>query len=59
MELKPCPFCGGNVIRCARMDGKTKLHSYECDGWGCEIKPSTKEYESAAVARQIWNKRKS
>ena len=55
-KLKSCPFCGGEAeldhfdsdewyICCANLDGE------------CEIRPSTRFYETKEEAIEAWNRR--
>jgi hypothetical protein len=57
MELKPCPFCGGEaVIR----EALGKLFIDSIHKKGCIIKPSTWLESNLPINKQIkaWNRRK-
>lgn len=50
-ELKPCPFCGGNLVWC---EHPAYLHAYiSCKGCQCRGPISGNQ----ADARRIWNQR--
>lgn len=56
MEIKKCPFCGGEA-KWGMRDGN---HYAQCYNPGCLIKPTTallKYYETKQEAIEAWNKR--
>jgi hypothetical protein len=52
MELKPCPFCGGEVNEARDAAG---FYNYFCTKCPCRL---TGDYEHHATARAVWNGRK-
>ena len=60
LELKPCPFCGGEAEICvAHWDFENDC-PVNGSGYGVECKDcltSTDEYETQEKAAQAWNRR--
>ena len=61
IELKPCPWCGGNVTIIYR-SASDMFHIYHCDESGkCDIVGPFKIHKSRAAtlekAAEIWNRR--
>ena len=52
-ELKPCPFCGGEVY----FSGWSKGWSVECHNIYCDILPQTHICQSQKEAAEEWNRR--
>lgn len=53
VELKPCPFCGGEAVR---------VHSYlsyrvECANVKCNVRAETYTFDRQTDATKAWNKR--
>lgn len=56
IELKPCPFCGGDGKLFVLYDG----YHVECNsGWKCPVIPRTWGYETESEAEEAWNRRAS
>jgi Lar family restriction alleviation protein len=57
IELKPCPFCGGEAFLAeydyALDNGYIATHFVECNG--CSV--TTFEYDSPEEAAEAWNRR--
>ena len=56
-ELKPCPFCGGNVsIDIDQVDARTIVHTFRCDDCGMN---TYFDYTAnlMRLATEAWNRR--
>lgn len=53
MELKPCPFCGGEP----RLVEEISLAKIACMNRGCEVEPETPWFWSVDEAAEAWNTR--
>lgn len=58
VDLKPCPFCGGEAIRIKR-DKAYYGESYfvRCDNSNCNVHPRTDSYDRQCDATKAWNRR--
>jgi hypothetical protein len=61
VELKPCPWCGGDVTIIYR-SASNMFHVYHCDSSGkCDIVGPFKIHKSRATtleeAAEVWNRR--
>lgn len=60
-ELKPCPFCGGNVLRLSRKDYEgSKWATIECENCHASIRNrDVVDFwdEARAMAVEAWNRR--
>lgn len=54
-ELKPCPFCGGEVV--IDYNKYTKVYSIACGNSECNLSVSTLPCQTAKEAIDIWNRR--
>lgn len=54
-ELKPCPFCGGEVT--VDYNSYTKVYSIGCGNAGCACNVGTLPCKTAEKAIEIWNRR--
>ena len=64
MELKPCPFCGGEADMCGSVSCNYGKHTisvdFVCLGCGTKIKLKTKwEFDPIYEAVEAWNRRVS
>lgn len=59
LELKPCPFCGGEaVFYTLNKGGKHEGHIVGCPSSGCLVKPSvSKPGMTGRETVEAWNKR--
>lgn len=53
MEIKPCPFCGGEADLMTPEDDQMRLYTAMCMGCYC----TGKECETEAEAIKAWNTR--
>lgn len=58
MELKLCPFCGGEATRIEILDclGREKW-SIMCNNPKCRVSPITDAYAKKGEAAKAWNRR--
>lgn len=57
MELKPCPFCGGEAYYMERpIKNYPNRHEISCENNGCEVGVGVSERDHATAIRQ-WNTR--
>lgn len=55
VELKPCPFCGGEATRFG--NHRNNRYSVACKNDKCVVRPSTLFYDRQCDATKAWNKR--
>lgn len=62
IELKPCPFCGGDAILSHRLDEDIWTHNtvkwYKIECSGCDVK--TKDWPESGAEEEVievWNRR--
>lgn len=53
MELKNCPFCGGEALKKRVLDGNWCWYYIECPN--CLVK--TANYPALKIAKNVWNRR--
>ena len=55
IELKPCPFCGGEAV----MDYGNGIKKYWacCNNPKCRVQPMTEAHEKKHIVRRYWNGR--
>lgn len=57
-ELKPCPFCGGEVfIGTWESRGAPMMYHIACFNDHCTIQPGTDYHKDKAVVIEDWNRR--
>lgn len=57
-ELKPCPFCGGEVsVNETEIDGRI-LYDIRCENYPCPAGPETAFYGDRNKVIELWNTRK-
>lgn len=54
-ELKPCPFCGSEVV--VDNNKYTKVYSIACGNPECYLSVSTLPCQTSKEAIDIWNRR--
>lgn len=55
MELKPCPFCGGEgYLNIHRFAGLNNTYGVKCDGCDCQ---TYQFFENERDAENAWNRR--
>ena len=57
-KLKPCPFCGEEAVLDYFDDDEWYVYCPNLEG-DCEIRPSTKFYQTKQEAIDVWNRRAS
>jgi hypothetical protein len=55
MEIKPCPFCGGEASLITGPKGK--YYIVFCIMANCPVEPCTAKYPTPEEAIQAWNQR--
>jgi len=60
-ELKPCPFCGTNVLSVAKISSTGPVEEWpwvvSCESGNCAIGPITNDYATRDEAIAAWNTR--
>lgn len=62
-QLKPCPFCGSDNLKCSSADSWFNNHTIECHGcgaggpWSSEEQDPDNEQGSQQEAMELWNTR--
>ena len=56
VELKPCPFCGGEAIM-ERLAVPKWEYRVRCNNIRCKIQPNTWLRKSKEEASEFWNRR--
>lgn len=57
MEIKKCPFCGGEVSLVQTKLGKHPAYWIYCNNYNCEIQPQTLPHLVMDEAIEAWNRR--
>lgn len=61
VNLKPCPFCGGEATLRHTKDREGKMYGelwiVSCEARSCYIRPCTSFYTSEEEAIEAWNTR--
>lgn len=58
INLKPCPFCGGQVEIEMHEDASRRCkYGIECKNYNCEIQPFTAWYAVKEDCIDAWNRR--
>ena len=57
MEIKKCPFCGGEATFNRGKSWYSGLCWISCENEDCKIKPETTQYYYKKEAIEAWNRR--